>query len=254
MADITVRNQGEVDDSGKVNWRGDQVSLTPGDQSIYKSSSVKLADLGSRKVVGDRVFRYARAGGAIGAGDLTGLNAPSQILVTGGAADPADGKLFTFYFATANAAGIYDDGLIISQSGTAANMGYAYRVKTQPVVTATTNGSLVLYDPLKRAVNVTDKWSLFANPYSNLLENTSGTQAPMGICPIAVTTNDYFWLQTWGPAAAKCAAVATPGLKVVAGNTGEVKAPVATTGGQIGFAMAICTASQRGLILLEIAP
>ena len=74
MADITAYNQGEVADEGLQNWRGDQATLAPGSQSIYKSSTVKLAALGSRKVVGDRVFRYARAGGAIGAGDMTGIN------------------------------------------------------------------------------------------------------------------------------------------------------------------------------------
>ena len=51
MADITVRNQGNVDGSGKVNWRGDQVSAPQGGQSIYESSSIQLAQLGARKIV-----------------------------------------------------------------------------------------------------------------------------------------------------------------------------------------------------------
>ena len=66
MADITSLNQGEVENSGKVNWRGDQQTV-PNEQSVYKTSSVKLAELGSRKVVGDRVFRYAKAKNTVAA-------------------------------------------------------------------------------------------------------------------------------------------------------------------------------------------
>ena len=43
MADITVREQGEVSDEGKQNWRGDQSIAPQGGQSIYKTSSIKLA-------------------------------------------------------------------------------------------------------------------------------------------------------------------------------------------------------------------
>lgn len=66
MSDITVRDQGEVDDCGLVNWRGDQVAVPQGGQSIYKTSSIPLAKFGARKVVGDRVFRYALASGSAG--------------------------------------------------------------------------------------------------------------------------------------------------------------------------------------------
>lgn len=255
MADITVRNQGEVDDSGKVNWRGDQVSITPGDQSIYKSASIQQADLGHRKVVGDRVFRYAQADASIGAGDVAQINYNSQINVTAGGTEAAGAKAFTFYFATSNAAGVYDEGFLISQSGTAANLGYGYRVKTQPIVATTSTVKLTLYDPLVKGNDVADSWSLFSNKYKGLTENTAGTAASAGVAPIAVTSGDYFWLQTWGPCNVKAGAALADGNAFVAGATGQIAAPTATTGGALGYVLQpVLTVSEYGLVFLEIAP
>lgn len=255
MADITVYNHGEVEDADQVNWRGDQVNVDQGGQSIYKSSSVKLADLGARKVVGDRVFRYSKALGPIGAGDVAMNNQANLILVTAGSANASGGKVFTFYFATSNAAGVYDDGYLISQSGTAANLGYSYKVKTQPIVATTSTANLTLYDPLTLVANVTDKWSLFSNPYGRLTENTAGTGPTSGVAPLAVTTNDYFWLQTWGPCNVKAGAALVSGDGFVAGATGQIGPAIATTGGTLGHVIQpVLTVSQYGFVWLTIAP
>jgi hypothetical protein len=257
MADITSRYQGNVDDSDQVNWRGDQVAAPQGGQSIYDSSSIKLTELGSRKVVGDRVFRYALASGAIGAGDVAESQPETLLLVTGGAANPAGGKQFTWYAATAMSKDTYEDGMLICGSGTAANLGYAYKVKSHPAITATTNGTLTLYDPLKKAVNVTDTWTLQQNMYRNCIECTTGdAHHPVGVAPIAVTSGDYFWLQTWGPAGVKCGAGATGA--VCADVTGQVIAYNSTfaqsANAPVGNATMDITASQYGIVYLTIAP
>lgn len=258
MADITDRYQGEIEPSGKVNWRGDQVAVPQGGQSIYKTSTVQLADLGSRKVVGDRVFRYTLAAGAIGAGDVAQYGGEQLINVTAGGTDPAGGKVFTWYAATAMSANTYAEGYLVSQSGTATNMGFMYRVKSHPAITATTNGTLTLYDELVLQPNVTDNWSLHMNLYKNVTEMTAGTAPGIGVVPIAVTSADYFWLQTWGPAAVKCAAN-TAGASCQVAATGQVGLPIeATTAGSeraiIGNALHTLTASERGLVFLTIAP
>jgi hypothetical protein len=255
MSDITALLGGEVNDSGKVNWRGDQVSAPIG-QSIYKTSSVKLAELGARVVVGDRVFRYSLAAGAINAGDLAQQSGTQLLSVTAGDTNPAGGKVFSFYFATSNSADVYTEGTLFSQSGTAANMGHMYRIKSQPVVATTSTAALTLYDPLVKAVNVTDKWSIQENPYKNVTQMTAGTAPPVGVAPILVTSADYFWAQTWGPAAVKSAA-AVNGENVHAQNTGQVVGIVGTTASGaviVGWSMQTFTASERGLTFLTIAP
>jgi len=257
MADVTSRYQGNVDDSGQVNWRGDQVSAPQGSQSVYDSSSVKMTELGSRKVVGDRVFRYAQAAGTIAAANLVQGKPETLLLVTGGTANPAGGKVFTWYAATAMVKNTYEDGILVCGSGTAANLGYTYKVKSHNAITATTNGDLVLYDPLKRAVNVTDTWTLQQNLYKGVVECTTGASTVVvGIAPIAVVSSDYFWLQTWGPA----------GFKTAAGATGAVAADVTgqaiaydSAGAQaammpIGQALMDMSASEYGIVYLQIAP
>src|SRR3990167_4865156 len=97
MADITALHSGAVNDGGKVNWRGDQVSA-PNAQSIYKSSSVQLAELGSRLVVGDRVFRYAQIGAVVAnIGDVMQTALTPRIPTTGGGTSASGGRQFIFY-------------------------------------------------------------------------------------------------------------------------------------------------------------
>lgn len=270
MADITVRNQGQVSDEGKVNWRGDQVSVTPGDQSVYETASVQLADLGSRKVVGDRVFRYAQAGGGvtIGAGEVCqtspvssangALGAVSSVIkVTAGTVNQAGGKVFNFYFATSAAANFWAEASIYSQSGTAANMGQMYRVKSHASVSDTAKVDLVLYDPLTRTSNVTDSWSIKSNIYKGVTQATAATYSAAGVALVSCTTGDYFWLQTWGPVNVKAGAAVIDGISVGMGATGQVQGLTVVTStvpAKIGFAMQTLTVSEYGLIFLEIAP
>lgn len=270
MADITSRNQGNVSDEGKVNWRGDQVAATPGDQSIYETSSVQLADLGSRKVVGDRVFRYAQAGGGvtIAAGDLCQISPAASangclgavsgyISVTAGTVNQQGGKVFLFYFATSAAADLFAEGYLYSQSGTAANMGQMYRIKSHASVSDTTKTSLFLYDPLTLTSNVTDKWSLAFNNYKSITRCTAQTNATVGVCPVSVTTSDYFWLQTHGPVNVKAGVGVIAGMAVAPGVTGQVEGCTVVTGtvpAPIGYAMQTLTVSERGLVWLTIAP
>lgn len=259
MADITVLNQGEVADEGLQNWRGDQVAAPQGGQSVFKSSSIKLAELGERKVVGDRVFRYARAGGTIGAGTICQIDpgpvAAAILKNTGTGA--VDGRVIYLYQSTSAAANLFADGYVYSQSGTAANLGQMYRIRSHASYADTSVGTFVLFDPIKIAVNAADKWSLHRNPYSNLTVNTNGTMSPMGVCGISVTTGDYFWLQTYGPACVKAGVGVIAGINVCAGATGQCAGLTVVTGTvpySLGFAMQTLTVSEHGLVFLTIAP
>lgn len=271
MANITAYQGGNMpDQEGKVNWRGDQTLVPQGGQSINESSSVQLADLGSRKVVGDRVFRYARLGAiATNPGDVLQFPASSvkgfcELLATAGNAnDPVNGKTFTFYCATSHAADFFAEGYIIAQSGTAANLGQVYRIKTHASVADTSNVTLNLYDGLQKAPNVTDKWSIYRNPYNGVIQNVAGTVAAAGVLSCPATTNDYVWIQTWGPCAVKAqtaAGGAVVGNAVGAAATGAVVGFIATgTGGTpitpIGEVLyAAPVASETVMTFLKIAP
>lgn len=261
MADITSRYDGAVSDEGQQGpWRD---SVAPaGAQSIYKTSSVKLTDLGARKVVGDRVFRYALASGTVAAGEICETQPASVLNATAGAViGTADVgcKLFNWYSATAVAKDYWEDGYLISQSGTAGNPGYTYKVKSHPAIATTSTGTLTLYDPIAHIVNTADKYSLFQNPYKSVLQITAATGIVAGVAPIAVVSGNYFWLQTYGPCCMKSSAVAVAGNPLAPGATGEAyDLVVGTTAGNakkmIGWAMQVMTASERGLVFLTVAP
>lgn len=259
MSDITAYVQGNVSDEGQMNWRSGDSAISPGDQSMYNTSTVQLSTVGDIKVVGDRIFRYSRAGGAINAGECAQLPSGALINVTAGNADPAGGKSLTFYFATAVSANQYAEAYVYCQSGTAANLGFAYKVKSHLAVATTSTGVLTLYEPLYISPNTADSWSLVPNPYRLVTQNTAGTGFCPGVSPITVTSNDYFWLQTGGPAAVKASGGAI-GAPMTPGNTGAAGPVIVTTANAtaslttqiIGYSMITQTASQKGLVFLEI--
>lgn len=269
MADLSSFQSGNMGDKqGKVNWRGDQ-NIIASPQSIYESSTVPLADLGARLVVGDRVFRYAQLGAVASVpGDVLQHPASSvagycELLATGGNTDASGSKTFTFYCATSHAADFFAEGYIIAQSGTAANLGQMYRIKTHASVADTSNVTLQLYDALQRQNNVTDKWSIYRNPYKLVTQNTAGTVASAGVLACPATTNDYVWIQTWGPSAIKsqtAAGGAVIGNGFGAAATGAVVGFIATgTGGTpltyIGeFLYAAPVASERNMAFIRISP
>jgi hypothetical protein len=256
MADITTRNNGDVEDGGKVNWRGDQVAVPQGGQSIYKSSSIQLAELGSRKVVGDRVFRYAKAKDTIAAGLIASqTNHDAKWLKTTIGTDWVVGaRIVALYASTNIAANQFNEGYLWVAQGTDANEGYMYRVKSHSTTSATGDYEVTLYDAIVQTADVSDKCSILPNQYYDCIRNTDETTPPIGVAPIAVTTGDYFWLQTWGPTAVQVGSAGVPatGEEVTVGSAGMSE----TTGGEFGIGVALNTGSalDSQLVFLKIAP
>lgn len=259
MADITSLYQGNVSDEDQQGpWRDGVVPV--GGQSIYETSSVKLADLGARKTVGDRVFRYSLASGTVAAGEICESQPASVINVTAGAVLGNKGaKVFNWYSATAVTKDYWSDGYLVSQSGTAGNTGYTYKIKSHSAITTTSTGTLNLYDPIAHTVNTADKYTVMQHPNKAVLRITAATGIVAGVAPISVVSGDYFWLQTHGPCCVKHSAAGVAGNLVAPGATGEgYDYIVATTAGNtkkvVGWAMQILTASEKGLVFLTIAP
>ena len=259
MADITSKYQGNVSDEGQVNWRGDQVSVAQGGQSIYESSSVQLAELGSRKVVGDRVFRYALAGGTIAAAELVSRpNWDSKHTKTTIPVNAITGqKVMSITLTTSQAANFFAEGYVHVQSGTAANRGYMYKIKSHGSIGDTSSGVFTLYDTIKISISSNgDLVTLTPSPYARVVECTSQTGSPVGIAPIAIVSGDYFWLQTWGPCPyiAGSAGVPTAGGAIVGGSAGMAETTVRSATVIIGHSVQAGTALEVSQGWLTIAP
>lgn len=257
MANYSDRYSGNVSDEGQQNWRGDQVSVPQGGQSIFESSSAPMADLGSRKVVGDRVFRYAKYGTGVSAaaGDLIQMRAvdANLINVVASTSFTPGSKVVRVYSATALSRDDFAEGYLWVQSGT--HPGITYKIKTHEAIPTTSIGNVYLYDAIATTCSGANKFSMVISPYKNVSRCTAVNNAVVGAAPIAVTTGDYFWMQTWGPCAIKNSATVTVlGQRAIPGNTGAVQPNVATTGAQVGYAMQVATAAEVCLTFLQIAP
>lgn len=258
MSDITGYFTGEnVDPDGQNNWRGDQVSVTPGGQSIYKTSSVKLTQLGSRKVVGDRVFRYALSAGTIAASELVESAAVNANVIKQTLAEAAvvGGRKLKVYAADAVASGVFDDGYIHIQTTGA---GVTYQIKSQPAISSAGSAYVTLYSSIATTASAADLASLLASPYSQVVQQIDdvGTAGhPLGVAPISVVSGDYFWLQTWGPCAvSNDATPSVIGQAAVPVTAGVIGPPVATTGLQVGWSLQVATGAEKCLTWLTLAP
>lgn len=250
MADITSKYDGNVSNEGQVNWRGDQVSVVQGGQSIYDSSTVQLADLGSRKVVGDRVFRYAKSKGAIGAGMTCQYGGETLSSTAVAASSASNINIFTITAATAIVKDTYAEGYLLCVAGaTDSNVGMIYKIKSQALGSSAGTCKLTLYDEIKEVIRLTSTWSVYQNPYINV-DTSTANGAALGVCPIDLTTGDYFWLQTWGPACVGASAAA--GTAIVNSVSG-LATLMAAAGYPIGVAAALETGGNT-LVFLTVAP
>jgi hypothetical protein len=188
---------------GTPNLEGGKVQ--PG-QGIYAISENPVCDLGHKIVLGDKVFRYARAGGTLTIGTIQAspvMVAHHQNQVAAVTAANLNKVTFTVG-GTAVTANQYAEGEMIVQ-GVAVGDGWGqcYRIKSHPAAEAAATCELTLYDSIVTALIITSDISLVPNIYNKTTIFTASSQADVavGATPRAVTDTYYYWMQTRGWAA-----------------------------------------------------
>ena len=235
-------------------------------QGIYETSTTKKARLGERLQVGDRVFRYAYAGAAailggllvqgpiLGGSDTT-LQTTRPLSV---AAAAGDTRIFMNALTTAQVANLYVDGLASIFDATLSS-ALLFRVKGNSYLdTSGTSSYIELYDGVPTALTTSSQVELITNPYNGVITLASATAITgmlLGVAPVYVAANRYFWLQTFGPvavipyAALDLDEYCMPS-KDSAGET--QKESVGTNTMSIGLPRAIGTAGESAIIFLQI--
>lgn len=217
--------------------------------------------LGTRMVLPDgRVFRYARAGAVTLA--IGKLMQESVVLtdhgvdMTATAADIGDKKVTAYLLTTAIDPNEYKEGYLFIDSG--AGAGQVCTIKSHPAGTASADCEFTLEDEdaLTVALTTASDIGLRLNPYDGVLVMpTSLTGIPVGVTPIAVTTPNYFWLQTWGPAAVLTAGDVLVGNNVVPLTTvGAVGPSTSHLLPVVGTVMSVASSTEYSLVFLTIAP
>lgn len=242
------------------------------DQSIYEESSTSKARLGTRIQVGERVFYYARlstsanvsAGDVLCAPQLIASHQSGILSIKTNAATNA--TVVSISVGTAVTLDQYAEGYLISCATASAGCGQTYRIKTHPAVATNASGNFTLYDALVGSME-TGAASLVPCIFSAVKVGSEALDLPVGVAPIAVTTGNYFWLQTWGPGAAKHegTTVAAGALRVgtlggvdmcfTTGTLGSTGSALPDFSYQIGknFHLA-ATATQTNPVFLTILP
>ena len=223
-------------------------------QGIYEASATQKAEIGYRILVGDRVFRYAYAGGtALIAGTLVkSAQLPAEVNKAVSAAVSVGAYKVTV---TTAAAQLYLAGgyMVVNDVD---GEGHVYRIKSSAAnATTATSTDLVLYDPIAVALTTSSEVELYGSPYYDLDLAAAITDHISGVPPIAVTANYYFWLQTWGFCACLVGATTTAGALLVPHTTdGSVTPASVFTSEIIGHALTGGTATEYNGIYLRIAP
>ena len=189
-------------------------------QGIREISSTQLLPLGTRLQMNGKVFYYAEAGAtALAPGKLMQSPVPAAdhtgLAVTSVAAGQKSLTL-TNGASTAFTKNQYRNGELWVDSGTSVGHGYSIKGNAAAGVNATC--VFTLYEELvELLVNATDTISLACNPYANIIICPSvPTALLLGVTPVDVTGDYFFWLQTWG----LCPVLTTD--TVVIGNTVSV--------------------------------
>jgi hypothetical protein len=180
------------------------VELNWGDEKKESSTAIGNIAVGTRGITPDgRVFRYASAGEALGAGKL--LQDPVAIAnedmdLAPQAAAAIGAKTMTVTTGGAVAVDLYKDGYLYINDGP--GEGHIYRVQGNTVTTgvATMTVTLEEGETIREALTTADSQvGLKKPPYqSMLLYNTTPDGIPRGVAPIEVTNAYFFWAQTWG--------------------------------------------------------
>ena len=195
-------------------------------QNILQESQYPLHSIGMRGETEDgRVFRYAKMGEAIGAGELTVSpaidTAEVNMAVTAAAAIGAKKVSFT-HAATTASANEYANGYMIVSAGT--GIGQTLRISSHAALTSGGASEITLLDPLPVALDTTSTIDLERNPFLNVVTTASSVTVPTGGALIAFTSGYYGWLQTRGVFGARADGTVTAGYGMMmdASTAGDV--------------------------------
>ena len=169
--------------------------LTSFQQGIHDQSSTKKHRLGTIRIEDDgRIFRYAKAGGTLLAGQMTtaapGItNHIKQTVAAAGAAAVGDKQVNFTLGGTVCTASQYDDGWLQVYDGAAGTVGTQYRISSHGVSAAGSEAiSVSLREPIRVAIISTDTWSLIPNPWSVVIQSAAAAEMFAGVPSIAVTS------------------------------------------------------------------
>tara|TARA_R110000803_G_scaffold94802_2_gene162524 strand:- start:12749 stop:13633 length:885 start_codon:yes stop_codon:yes gene_type:complete len=204
----------------------------------FEQSATQLFPMGTKLQYGDRTFRYAFSGEANNAGVLiegAALTNPHHRNIAVQAATTAGDRAVSLTKgATAITLNQFADGYLHINDDTADvnSQGGLYRIKSHAAKADAGTLAFVLYDPIPVVVPTTGIADLIKNIYTDVVKTaTTPVSSVLGVTPMEIANDRYFWLQTGGPASVLCADAAPTIGEPVTRNTATAGSVQATAGG-----------------------
>jgi hypothetical protein len=244
-----------------------------GDQrAVYTS---RYLPLGTRMVIGEKEFAFARVGGtALAQGKLyqgeayaSGTGNIKSIAVIAGSAQAGTRTMsITMAGTGAMATNQYADGYVFTASA-GGGEGYAYRIKSCSSAAAGSTSVLTLYDKIHTTIaGGTTTVGLRVDPHDYVLLKTADTVGVNSLAGVACATaaaSTYVWLQKKGPAPVftdnTTLIVGTPctASTTVAGAVGGNSAATTLVSNgfdvhHVGMVMSVAASAEYSLINLNI--
>lgn len=169
-------------------------------QSPYEQSAVQHFPIGTRLQLHDRTFYYCKAAGTTAVAMKAGHNSISDLGVNTDAVEYAAGvKEIVVLDTNTRAANYYQNGYVWVMNLTS-GVYQMLKIKSSDAAAAADNKvTIQLYDPLPFTIPASTFVTIWPNPFSAITFTTTGYQSMVCVPLIPVTTDYYFWGQTWGP-------------------------------------------------------
>lgn len=228
--------------------------------------TIQKFPLGTEVKIGDRLFRYAKAGGvALAVGKLMQMVVPIAGHIDEAVDVPVAGGLVVSFTPTSTniTADQYANGYLYVNDDT--GEGYAYRVKSHPAITAAAAGNITLWEDIRLAFGAAATCTLVTSKYDAVIVHPSPpTAMVVGVPTRAITASRWFWMQIKGPVPILTDGTVVIGEYVVASDAvdGAVEpADAAITDGTpptghgevpVGVCMAVNATTEYSLIDLRL--
>ena len=151
-----------------------------------------------------RMFRWAFSGGSIAAGRLvatpvfaTAHDLDLAVQTAGVVGDMVQRLTIGGAEIAENA---FEDGYLWYND--VGGEGTSYSIRTHPLILTGATGLFTMWEPLRIATLTTSQAGLAPNHFLDVVINpATQTQRVVGVTPVTVADNTYFWAQVRGPAA-----------------------------------------------------
>lgn len=170
---------------------------------VYSTGTVQKHEIGLRHRIGDRVFRYGKAGGILTASKAAFNN--NVFFSSGGligAGTIGDMEVTLELDATSEVASAFGtkDQMVGGYFLQPDTTNCQFRIiKGHGIGVSGAKIKILLDGPLTRNFVATSICEFGRNPYTNLIVNADQLGSAMGIPTTAIASGSYGWVQTWGP-------------------------------------------------------